>query len=87
MSASGVTVRTLLLANFYEPGAELATQRRNMTTPQAMKRVELADQALEKELNAFSEKGYRIISAFTHPSDEHPQDLIITVIFERPDQA
>ncbi len=86
--AQEVIVRTLFLANFFEPAIELANQRRNQGNPQAlinaMKRTELADKALEKELNGFAEKGFDIAAVIQHPFEQgHKLDLLITAIFTR----
>ena len=81
-------VRTIYLANFYRPSADMAKQRRTTdeTTPEtlvgAMRRTEMANQALEEELNAFAEKGYELMSVLHHPqSREGMFDLLITGIF------
>lgn len=68
----------------------MAKQRRSTTNMQAlvsaMKRTELADKTLEKELNAFAEKGYQIVSMISHPIDaDHPNDLLITVVLNSPE--
>jgi hypothetical protein len=87
---STFAVRTLFLANFFEPAADLAEQRRQATRDPkalvaAMKRAELADQTLERELNGFAEKGFDLVTLINHPHDErHPYDLLITAIFARP---
>lgn len=84
-----VIVRTLFLANFFEPAIDLANKRRNPGNPQAlinaMKRTELADKALEKELNGFAEKGYDVAAIIQHPHTDsgHKLDLLITAIFTR----
>lgn len=81
-------VRTLFLANFFEAAATMAEQRRHPTNPQelinAMKRVEIADKTLEKELNGFAERGYSLGTIIQHPHDDtNDHDLLITAIFER----
>lgn len=78
-------VRTLFLQNYFAPAREMAEQRRDQSDMnefvRAMKRTELADQTLERELNAYNEKGYQIISVIPHPTDpNHPHDLLMTVI-------
>lgn len=87
MSKKQYTVKTLYLANFYEAAASMVQQRHNMTDTQklimAMKRLELADKTLEDELNRIAAQGYEMIDTFTHPSDEHKMDLVITAIFAR----
>lgn len=80
-------VRTIYLANFYRPSAEMAQHRRKSdTSPEslvgAMRRTEIANQALEEELNAFAEKGYELMSVLHHPQGrEGALDLLITGIF------
>ncbi|QPC81603.1 hypothetical protein G4Y79_18180 [Phototrophicus methaneseepsis] len=89
-------VRTIYLANFYRPSAELTQQRRkDDPSPEAlvgaMRRTEIANQALEDELNAFAEKGYELHSVLHHPQGrEGAFDLLITGIFSTdapPDDA
>ena len=89
------TVRTLFLQNYFTPANELAAFRRG-SNPNinrqallgAMKRTELADKTLEKELNAFAERGYQIVSLIPHPIDaENPYDLLITVILAQNDSS
>ena len=85
------TVRTLFLQNYFSPASEMAAFRRGSNERidtqallGAMKRTELADRTLEKELNAFAERGYQIISLIPHPIDaENPYDLLITVILSQ----
>jgi hypothetical protein len=88
------TVRTIFLQNYFAPAQEMAVSRRaavatdsttNMKTViTAMKRTELAQQTLEKELNGFAQKGFKIVSIIPHPSDsESPYDLLITVILSQ----
>lgn len=87
------TVRTLFLQNYFAPANELAAHRRasndsaNMQAMlSAMKRTELADKTLQKELNAFAERGYQLVSVIPHPIDaENPFDLMITVILSQAD--
>jgi hypothetical protein len=87
------TVRTLFLQNYFAPANDLAAQRRRSQDSadmqailSAMKRTELADKTLEKELNAFAERGYQIISLIPHPIDvENPYDLLVTVILSQGD--
>jgi len=79
-------VRTVFLANFFAPGAEMANQRRSPSSTEAlvtaMKRVELADQTLERELNAFAEKGYDLHTVIQHDmgNDDQHLDLLATLI-------
>lgn len=85
------TVRTLFLQNYFAPANELATHRRRSSDSGdvtamlgAMKRTEHADKTLEKELNAFGERGYQIVSLIPHPIDaDNPNDLLITVILSQ----
>lgn len=89
MTKKKFAVRTLFLARFFEPGAEMADQRRQpvpdtKTLVAALKRVEIADQTLERELNAFAEKGFDLVAAIQHPRpDAYKNDLLITTIFSR----
>lgn len=79
-------VRTVILQHYYKPAAEMAGHRRSTISDRqsvvsAMKRTELATQTLEKELNAFAEKGLEIVSIIPHPADpKNPYDLLITVV-------
>ena len=80
-------VRTLFLQNYFVPAQELAQQRRNTSDMQnlvsAMKRTEHADQTLERELNAYAEKGFTIVSIIQHRNDDFPNDLLVTVILKQ----
>lgn len=92
MSNQEFAVRTLYLAHFFEAAAKLADQRRSPTNPQelinAMKRVELADKTLEKELNAFAEKGYNLAAIIQHTLDpKYKDDLLVTAVFSRESQG
>jgi len=83
--ANTFIVRTIFLQNYFGPASEMAEQRRKTTDMEAlvnaMKRTELADQALEKEINTFAERDYQIVSLIPHPYDaDNPNDLLITVI-------
>lgn len=85
-------VRTLYLANFFSPAADMATARRANADPKtiiaAMKRTEMADQTLEKELNAFSERGFSLEATILHPTQEDAgHDLILTLILGREGDA
>jgi hypothetical protein len=86
MSRRRFVVRTLLLANFFEPAAEMAEQRRKGSSDPraligAMKRTELADQMLERELNAFADKGLEIVGTVQHPFNEaYQHDLLVTIL-------
>lgn len=88
------TVRTVFLQNYFAPAAEMTESRRNSNSTDstsslksvmgAMKRTELAQQTLEKELNAFAIKGFKIVSIIPHPSDSnYPYDLLLTVILSQ----
>jgi len=88
MVAKEITVRTIYLQKFFEPGREMAEARQNIQDTQAlikaMRRLELADQALERELKGFAEKGFEISSILQHPhdsADEH--DLLVTLILSK----
>ncbi|MAU09221.1 MAG: hypothetical protein CL607_05320 [Anaerolineaceae bacterium] len=86
-------VRTIYLANFYRPSAEMTRHRHaENATPDAlvsaMRRTEIANQALEAELNAFAEKGYELVDVLHHPTGkESAFDLLITGVFatDKPD--
>lgn len=81
-------VRTIFLQNYFAPASEMADLRRGNGDMQdlvgAMKRTELADKTLEKELNAFAERGYRIMNIIQHPPNaENLYDLLITVVLSK----
>lgn len=83
-------VRTIYLANYFQPSAELRRERRSTTTTDslidAMRRTELANETLADELNAFADKGLRLINLLPHPQDvENPHDLMVTGVFEKID--
>ena len=86
-------VRTIYLANFYRPSAEMTRHRHAENTSKdalvaAMRRTEVANQALEAELNGFAEKGYELVSVLHHPTGkESAFDLLITGVFasDQPD--
>ena len=88
MSKPEIIVRTIFIAGYFKPGGEMAAQRRETTSPKAlvdaMRRVEVADRALEKELSTFTERGYRLVETLRHPvSSKNRYDLLITAIFQR----
>lgn len=88
MPSKNFVVRTLFIANFFDPAAEMVERRRNNDDPQglinAMKRTEMANQALEQEINAIAEKGYDLVSLVPHPAgDAGRHDLLMTAIFTR----
>ncbi len=81
-------VRTIFLQNYFVPASEMADLRRGNGDMSelvgAMKRTEFADSTLEKELNAFAERGYRIINMISHPIDNnYPYDLLMTVVLSK----
>ena len=83
-------VRTIFLQNYFTPAHDMAEQRRHTTDinalVNAMKRTEIAQSALEKELAGFAEKGYQIVSLIPHPFDaNNPSDLLMTVILSGED--
>lgn len=85
-------VRTIFLQNYFTPAHDMAEQRRHTTDMNAlvsaMKRTELAQSTLEKELAGFAEKGYQIVSIIPHPFDENnPNDLLMTVILSGEDDS
>ncbi len=81
------TVRTLYLSQFRAAAASVAEQRHNPTSTQdlanAMKRLEMADKALEGELNRFVEQGYELVAAVELQTKETAHDLMLTAIFRR----
>ncbi|GEM_PF-1471741 len=80
-------VRTLFLANFFDPSKEMVELRKNSSQSNAqaligaLKRVELADSTLEKELNALAERGFKLSQAILHP--DMGNDLVFTAVFEQ----
>lgn len=80
-------VRTLYLAHFGEAAMRVAHQRRSPTDVDslrsALKKLELADQALERELNAYAGQDCDLVTVIRHDSAEYPSDLIVTAIFAR----
>ena len=88
MANKEITVRTIYLQKFFEPGREMAEARKNMQDTQAlikaMRRLELADQTLQRELKAFAEKGFEINSILQHPRDNAEEhDLLVTLILSK----
>ena len=88
MTNKEISVRTIYLQKFFDPGREMVEARRRQQDTQAlitaMRRLELADKTLEKELKSFAEKGFEINSILQHPranADEH--DLLITLILSK----
>ena len=88
MAEKEISVRTIYLQKFFEPGREMVEARQNMQDTQAliqsMRRLELADQTLQRELKSFAEKGFTIDSILQHPrdnADEH--DLLVTLILSK----
>lgn len=88
MSNKEIAVRTIYIQKFFDPGHEMVDARRNPQDAQAlikaMRRLEMADQTLERELKAFADKGYDIASILQHPRqnvDEH--DLLVTLILSK----
>ena len=79
-------VRTIFLQNYFTPAKDMAEQRRGSNPDMnavvsAMKRTELAQDMLAQELSNFADKGYQIVNMIQHPFDEeHPSDLLMTVI-------
>lgn len=78
-------VRTIFLQNYFTPAHDMAEQRRHTSNMNAlinaMKRTELAQSTLEKELAGFAEKGYQIVGIIPHPFDtDNPSDLLMTII-------
>lgn len=84
-------VRTIFLQNYFTPAQDMAEQRRHSTPDMnllvsAMKRTELAQETLERELANFADKGYQVVSMIPHPFDEeNPSDLLMTVILSGED--
>lgn len=88
MAKKEITVRTIYLQKFFDPGREMVEARQNLQDTQAlikaMRRLELADQALEKELKAFADKGFTIDSILQHPRDNAEEhDLLVTLILSK----
>ena len=88
MSKKEIAVRTIYLQKFFDPGREMVSARQNPQDMQAlvkaMRRLEMADKMLEKELTGCADKGYDIASVLQHPhnhTNEH--DLLITLILSR----
>jgi hypothetical protein len=80
-------VRTIFLSNYFEPARQMAELRRDLAKSNAssivaaLKRVEIADSALEKELNNVADKGLTLAELLLHP--ENNKDLIVTAIFSQ----
>ena len=88
MAKQEISVRTIYLQKFFDPGREMVEARQNPQDMQglvkAMRRLEMADQTLERELKAFADKGFNIASVLQHPhtnSGEH--DLLVTLILSK----
>lgn len=93
MTGSSYVVRTIYLANYFAAAADMARARHRVNTGEAegdelvraMRRTEMADQALQDELNQLTSRGYRLIDTIVHPTTETGrQDLLITVILAPP---
>ena len=84
-------VRTLYLANFAEAAVQLAQERRNPTgidsLRSALRKLEMADQTLEKELNAYVAEDCELIGLIRHDIEEQPLDLLVTAIFARQESS
>lgn len=82
-----VLVRTLYLANFREAAVEVAHQRRKPrdmdTLRNALKKLDMADKALQVELNNYASQGYEIVSLIEHQVADYPMDLLVTAVFIR----
>ncbi len=88
MANKEIAVRTIYLQKFFDPGREMVTARRNPQDTQAlikaMRRLEMADQTLERELKGFADKGYDIASILQHPRDNAEEhDLLVTLILSK----
>jgi hypothetical protein len=85
------TVKTIYLANYYEAAQSMVRERRNPANSgnliSALKRLELADQTLENELNRIAERGYELADSIVHRSDEYKNDLVVTAIFAKPSDS
>jgi len=88
MTSKEIAVRTVYIQKFFDPGREMVEARQNPQDTQAlikaMRRLEMADQTLERELKSFAEKGFDIASVLQHPrknTEEH--DLLITLILSK----
>jgi hypothetical protein len=80
-------VRTLYLSNFAEAAIQVAEQRRSPTDVDALrnalKKLEIADKTLEKELNAYASQDCELVGFLRHDLEEYPLDLLLTAIFVR----
>jgi len=80
-------VRTLYLANFAEAAMLVAQERRNPTGVEALRnalrKLEIIDQTLEKELNAYAAQDYQLVGLIRHEMEGFPLDLLVTAIFVR----
>ena len=80
-------VRTLYLANFAEAAMLLAQERRNPTgvdaLRNALRKLEIADQTLERELNAYAARECELVGFIRHDIENSPLDLLVTAIFVR----
>ena len=88
MAKKDIAVRTIYVQKFFEPGREMVEARQNMQDSQslikAMRRLELADQTLQKELKSFADKGFEITSILQHPHNNFEEhDLLVTLILSK----
>lgn len=91
MAKKDIAVRTIYLQKFFDPGREMVEARQNPQDTQglikAMRRLEMADQTLERELKGFADKGFDISAILQHPRknvEEH--DLLVTLILTKDDE-
>ncbi len=92
MAKKEIAVRTIYIQKFFDPGQEMVKARKNPQDTQAlikaMRRLEMADQTLERELKSFADKGFDIASVLEHPREnagEH--DLLVTLILSKDSDA
>jgi hypothetical protein len=89
MTRKEYLVRTILLQSYFGPAGEMAKQRRDQTQDtqamvNAMKRTQLADETLQRELQSFGDKGYTLLDLLRHPLEtKNRYDLLVTAIFCR----
>lgn len=88
MAKKEIAVRTIYLQKFFDPGREMVEARQNMQDAQAlikaMRRLEMADKTLERELTSFAEKGFDINAILQHPRESASEhDLLVTLILSK----
>lgn len=82
-------VRTIFLPGYFKAAGDMAAHRRgDLQNPQdlvtAMRRTQVADDSLQRELASFGEKGYELVDMLRHPLEaKNRYDLLVTAIFAR----